>query len=97
MVLTNSSGANGSRVKGNDDAISFSVSNAFQSSNGGSDGAEIDFERLVKGNVASVASANAMDGAWDSPPANSTIQPMRTNSNQPKSGMSPLTGSISAS
>ena len=63
-------------MKANDDFMSFGPTDAFQSSNGGSENADIDFERLVKGNAG--ASVNAMDGVWGSNPANAT---------QPKPGM----------
>jgi SCY1-like protein 2 len=72
-------------VKANDDFMSFGPTDAFQSSNGGSENADIDFERLVKGNAG--ASVNAMDGVWGSNPANATAQPMPSNSTQPKPGM----------
>jgi SCY1-like protein 2 len=72
-------------VKANDDFMSFGTTDAFQSSNGGSENADIDFERLVKGDAG--VSVNAMDGVWGSNPANATGQPMPSNSTQPKPGM----------
>jgi hypothetical protein len=70
--------------------MSFGISNAFQSSNDATNDAEVDFERLVKGNSVGSGSVNPMDGGWDSTTANATAQPMRANSNQPKPGMFPL-------
>jgi SCY1-like protein 2 len=78
------SGSNGSRTKGNDDFMSFGATSAFRASNGGSDGAEVDFERLVKGTAGNSDSSNPMDPGWDSAPANATAQPLRNVSNQPK-------------
>jgi SCY1-like protein 2 len=75
------SGTNGS-AKGNDDFMSFGVTNAF-STNGGSDDPEIDFERLVKGKAGASGSSNPLDAAWDSMPANSAAA-QRNSSSQAK-------------
>ena len=78
------SGSNGSRAKDNDDFMSFGPTGAFAASNGGSDGAEIDFERLVKGNSRDGGLSSPLDAGWDSAPANATVQPLRNVSNQPQ-------------
>jgi SCY1-like protein 2 len=59
------SGVNGS-VQKSDDFMSFGAINAFSPRNGASDGGEVDFESLVKGNAGVGKSSNAMDGTWDS-------------------------------
>jgi hypothetical protein len=66
--------------------MSFGSTNAFLSSNAGSDNGEIDFERLVKGNTATALSVDAIGGDWDSATANA--QPGRPNSTQSKPGKS---------
>jgi SCY1-like protein 2 len=70
--LSELAGINGSKTKGDDDFMSFGAPNAFGSN---TDGGEIDFESLVKGNAASGAQVtNPMD-AWDAAPAKATSQP----------------------
>lgn len=59
-------GTNGSRAHNNDDFMSFSSAGAFQAGSGGGDGNEVDFERLVKGNVGSGSTVNSIPGGWDS-------------------------------
>ncbi|CAG8975107.1 hypothetical protein HYALB_00008946 [Hymenoscyphus albidus] len=69
-------GTNGN-VQRSDDFMSFGAPNAFPSSNGASDGGEIDFERLVKGNNATIGSPNPLDSGWENGPlsASATTQP----------------------
>jgi SCY1-like protein 2 len=71
--LSELSGTNSTKGKGNDEFVSFGATNAFQS-NGGSENTEIDFESLVKGNTARGASVNAMDTGWDAAPAKAASQ-----------------------
>jgi SCY1-like protein 2 len=78
------SGTNGSASKSNDDFMSFGATSAFPSSNGG-DGAEIDFERLVKGNAGDSGASNPMDAGWDTMPSSARAQPQPTNQSQPAS------------
>jgi SCY1-like protein 2 len=78
------SGANGSRSQGNDDFMSFGATSAFPSSNGG-DSAEIDFERLVKGNAGDSGSSNPLDAGWDAMPATAKAQPQANNQPKPPS------------
>lgn len=77
-------GTNGSRTKSNDDFMSFGSSNAFQGSNAASEGAEIDFEQLVKGKASDRPAVDAIGLEWDSAPANA--QPKQMSSTQPKPG-----------
>ncbi|TVY89347.1 Protein kinase domain-containing protein [Lachnellula willkommii] len=77
------SGANGSGAARNDDFMSFGGSNAFGSTNGGTEGGEIDFERLVKGNAGISESTNPMDAGWDAAPASATSQPSRNSLPKP--------------
>jgi SCY1-like protein 2 len=76
------SGTNGSGAAQNDDFMSFGGTNAFGSTNGGTESGEIDFERLVKGNAGVSESTNPMDAGWDAAPASATSQPPRNS--QPK-------------
>lgn len=80
--LAELSGTNGSKTKGNDDFMSFGGQNAFASST--ADGAEIDFESLVKGTAVGGAKSNPMDSAWDANPARATAQPTQITSNNPQ-------------
>lgn len=84
-------GTNGSRAN-NDDFMSFSSASAFQPGNGGGEDMEVDFERLVKGNVGSGPTVNAISGGWDSTSANT--QP-RASSTQTKPGMKSISHSAS--
>jgi SCY1-like protein 2 len=81
--LTELSGINGSKAKGNDDFMSFGAPGAFASA-GGFDNAEIDFESLVKGNAVGGAKVNAMDSGWDAAPAKATVQPLQNTSSKPQ-------------
>ena len=78
------SGTNGSGSKSNDDFMSFGATSAFPSANGG-DSAEIDFERLVKGDVADSGSSNPLDAGWDAMPSNARAQPQVNNQPKPAS------------
>lgn len=62
------SGTNGNKSKGNDDFMSFDAGSAFGTTNGSSNDPEIDFEHLVKGTAAPVATSNPLDGGWDTVP-----------------------------
>ncbi|CAL3968917.1 hypothetical protein PZA11_004871 [Diplocarpon coronariae] len=66
------SGSNGLQAKGNDDFMSFGVTNAFGTTNGGSDDPEVDFERLVKGNAGPISPSHSLDPGWDSQPVAQT-------------------------
>ena len=79
--LTELSGINGSKAKGDEDFMSFGAPNAFGST-GTADSAEIDFESLVKGTSASAAKINPMDSAWDASPAKATAPPMQSTSSK---------------
>lgn len=70
-------GTNGNSSQRSDDFMSFGATNAFPSSNGASDGGEIDFERLVKGNNATIGSPNPLDSGWEAgqPSASATSPP----------------------
>jgi SCY1-like protein 2 len=81
--LSELSGINGSKIKGDDDFMSFGATNAFQS-NGGSENAEVDFESLVKGSAVGGVKPNPMDSGWDSGPANAAAQPPRHTSSKPQ-------------
>jgi SCY1-like protein 2 len=78
------SGTNGAGSKSNDDFMSFGASSAFPPSNGG-DGAEVDFERLVKGNAGNSGSSNTLDAGWDAMPSNAKVQPQMNNQSKPAS------------
>ncbi|RDL41844.1 Protein kinase-like (PK-like) [Venustampulla echinocandica] len=77
------SGVKGTNSARTDDFMSFGATNAFPPINGGSDAGEVDFERLVKGDVSSNGSTNPLDSGWDSAPANPT-SPAARNSIQSK-------------
>jgi len=64
--LQDLAGSNG-HTKSNDDFMSFGSVPAFTSSTNGGDG-EVDFEALVKGNMASGGSSSALNSGWDSAP-----------------------------
>lgn len=64
------SGTKGSNSARTDDFMSFGATNAFPPINGASDAGEVDFERLVKGDMASNGSTNPLDGGWDTVAAN---------------------------
>lgn len=64
--LQDLAGSNG-HAKANDDFMSFGGPSPFSTSNNGGDG-EVDFEALVKGNLASGGSSSALNSGWDSAP-----------------------------
>jgi SCY1-like protein 2 len=75
------SGTNGNASQ-NDDFMSFGGTNAFGTTNGGTDGGEIDFEQLVKGKAGTSDAINPMDAGWDAAPPSATSQSSRNS--QPK-------------
>ncbi|KAK2626195.1 hypothetical protein QTJ16_004457 [Diplocarpon rosae] len=89
------SGSNGLQAKGNDDFMSFGVTNAFGTTNGGSDDPEVDFERLVKGNAGLTSPTHSLDAGWDSQP--STNIPGQTSNQSSAPSFSWSTPSASAS
>ena len=78
------SGTSGPGSRSNDDFMSFGADSAFSSSNGG-DGAEIDFERLVKGNGVDSGSLNDLHAGWDAMPSEARVQPPMNNQPKPAS------------
>jgi SCY1-like protein 2 len=93
-------GTNGSAQK-SDDFMSFGATNAFPSSNGASEGGDVDFESLVKGNAGMSKPSNSLDGGWDSsshaatpsaqpqPPAFSWSTPTPTAAASTSTGLQP--------
>lgn len=81
--LSELSGINGSKAKGDEDFMSFGAPNAFGSAGKG-DGGEIDFESLVKGTSSSATKTNPMDASWDNALPMATAPPMQSTSSKQK-------------
>jgi len=72
--LQDLAGSNG-HIKSNDDFMSFTGPSAFASSSSAAgEGGDVDFEALVKGNLTSRGSSNALDSSWDATPNTASQQ-----------------------